>query len=119
MNPLVALPPWTPPPPARAPASATVTHMDENVGVRELRQNLSRYLQRVKEGEAFVVTERGQEVARLTPSERYATPLAELIAERGASIPQGDLIDVLGAPGPAAVGPPSQVILDELRADRL
>jgi prevent-host-death family protein len=93
--------------------------MDENVGVRELRQNLSRYLQRVKEGEAFVVTERGQEVARLTPSERYATPLAELIAERGASIPQGDLLEMLAPTGVPAVGPPSQVILDELREDRL
>jgi prevent-host-death family protein len=93
--------------------------MDENVGVRELRQNLSRYLQRVKEGEAFVVTERGREVARLTPSARYATPLAELIAERGASIPQGSLVDALGGPGSAAVGPPSRDVLDQLREDRL
>jgi prevent-host-death family protein len=33
--------------------------MAESVGVRELRQNLSRYLDRVKAGEPFVVTERG------------------------------------------------------------
>jgi prevent-host-death family protein len=93
--------------------------MDENVGVRELRQNLSRYLQRVKEGQAFVVTERGQEVARLTPSERYATPLAELIAERGASIPQGDLVQLMSAPGAPAGGPRSEDVLAELREDRL
>lgn len=101
---------------------ATVTHMDrddENVGVRELRQNLSQYLQRVKEGEAFVVTERGREVARLTPSEQYATPLAELIAERGASIPRGDLLELLTAPGPAAGGPPSEDVLADLRDERL
>nr|MDQ3384358.1 type II toxin-antitoxin system prevent-host-death family antitoxin [Actinomycetota bacterium] len=42
--------------------------MQPLVGVRELRQNLSRYLERVKAGEAFIVTERGSEVARLTPS---------------------------------------------------
>jgi prevent-host-death family protein len=99
-------------------AGATLTHMDENVGVRELRQNLSRYLQRVKEGEAFVVTERGQEVARLTPSERYATPLAELIAERGASIPQGKPWELL-PPAPAAGGPRSEDVLAELREERL
>ena len=33
--------------------------MPATVGVRELRQNLSRYLDRVKLGEALVVTERG------------------------------------------------------------
>jgi prevent-host-death family protein len=93
--------------------------MDEIVGVRELRQNLSKYLQRVKEGEAFAVTERGREVARLTPSERYATPLVELIAERGASIPRGDLLAQLATAGPAAGGPRSEDVLDELRDDRL
>ncbi len=70
--------------------------MESSVGVRELRQNLSRYLERVKAGEAFVVTERGSEVARLTPSGGRQTALARLIAERGATIPQGDLIANLG-----------------------
>ena len=36
------------------------------VGVRELRQNLSVYLDRVKAGEELTVTERGVPVARLT-----------------------------------------------------
>ncbi|HXS46106.1 MAG TPA: type II toxin-antitoxin system prevent-host-death family antitoxin, partial [Solirubrobacterales bacterium] len=36
-----------------------------SVGVRELRQNLSRYLMEVKDGGSFRVTERGREVARL------------------------------------------------------
>jgi prevent-host-death family protein len=113
----------TPPPQPLAAGlwwpGATLTHMDENVGVRELRQNLSRYLQRVKEGEAFVVTERGQEVARLTPSERYATPLAELIAERGASIPQGKPWELLPLPSSPAGGPRSEDVLAELREERL
>lgn len=38
------------------------------VGVRELRQNLSVYLDRVKAGETLEVTEHGQPVARLTPN---------------------------------------------------
>jgi prevent-host-death family protein len=98
---------------------ATLTHMDEIVGVRELRQNLSKYLQRVKEGEAFAVTERGAEVARLTPSERYGNPLAELIAERGASIPQGKPWDLLPPPPAPAGGPRSEDVLAELREDRV
>jgi prevent-host-death family protein len=93
--------------------------MDEAVGVRELRQNLSKYLQRVKEGEAFAVTERGAEVARLTPSERFATPLAELIAERRASIPRGKPWELLPPPPSPASGPRSEDVLAELREDRL
>lgn len=38
--------------------------MHDRVGVRELRQNLSRYLERVRAGDSLVVTDRGREVAR-------------------------------------------------------
>lgn len=37
------------------------------IGVRELRNNLSRYLGRVREGEEIVVTDRGSAVARVLP----------------------------------------------------
>ena len=37
------------------------------IGVRELRQNASRYLAKVKAGETIEVTERGVLVARLVP----------------------------------------------------
>jgi len=40
-----------------------------HVGVRELKNCLSRYLKRVQEGEEIVVTERGRSVARLVPVE--------------------------------------------------
>jgi prevent-host-death family protein len=89
------------------------------VGVRELRQNLSKYLDRVKAGEAFVVTERGQEVARLTPTGRYETALAWIVAELGATVPQGDLLETLRPTGKPAAGPPSEQVLDELREERL
>ena len=91
-----------------------------HVGVRELRQNLSRYLVEVKAGESFVVTERGREVARLTPSGPADSPIARLAAERGATIPRGDLPSrVRGLACPPAVGPPSLQILDEVREERL
>lgn len=66
------------------------------VGVRELRQNLSRYLERVKEGETLTVTERGHEVARLVPSPPDVDPYYLKLAEKyGATIPTGDLLDAL------------------------
>ncbi len=37
------------------------------VGIRELRDHLSRYLDRVRDGEELVVTERGTAVARVVP----------------------------------------------------
>lgn len=64
------------------------------VGVRELRQNLSRYLERVKAGETLTVTERGREVARLSPSRPDIDPLYLELAERyGATVPDGDLLE--------------------------
>ncbi len=53
------------------------------VGVRELRQNLSVYLRRVREeGRAYEVTERGEPVARLTPlEERPMSSYERMIAE--------------------------------------
>jgi len=91
-----------------------------SVGVRELRQNLSRYLVKVKEGESFIVTERGREVARLTPSGPADSPVARLVAERGATMPRGNLLArVRESDTPPAVGPPSLQVLDELREERL
>ncbi len=41
--------------------------MELEIGVRELRNNLSRYLDRVQAGEEVVVTDRGRGIARLLP----------------------------------------------------
>jgi prevent-host-death family protein len=40
----------------------------EKIGVRELRQNASRYLARVAKGETIQVTDRGRAVALLIPN---------------------------------------------------
>jgi prevent-host-death family protein len=90
------------------------------VGVRELRQNLSRYLVQVKEGESFTVTERGREVARLSPSGPADSPIARLAAERGATLPRLDLLALArGSASSPAPGPPSGEVLDEQREERL
>lgn len=49
------------------------------VGIKELRENLRSYLERVKAGEDVLVTERGKPIARLTPHGR-ASRRDELIA---------------------------------------
>ena len=51
------------------------------VGVAELRQNLSKYLRRVAEGERLVVTDRNRPVAELGPPPTTGSALDRLIAE--------------------------------------
>src|SRR5271155_393436 len=102
---------------ATHPRSAT-----ETVGVRELRQHLSRYLARVKEGETLTVTERGHEVARLVPSHPDVDPYYIELAEKyGATVPMRRLVDVmkglppLDKPAPAGT---TDAFLDESRRER-
>ncbi len=87
------------------------------VNVRELRQNLSRYLKDVKAGEAIEVAERGEPVAMLVPL-RPDDPLADLIAA-GKIIPARLKLSDIGPPLPAQPGPSLSEILDELREDRI
>jgi prevent-host-death family protein len=67
------------------------------VGVRELRQNLSVYLKRVKAGATLEVKERGHRVAVLAPVGARSSALERLIAAGRATPARGDLLD-LGAP---------------------
>jgi prevent-host-death family protein len=88
------------------------------IGVRELRQNASRYLAMVKAGETVEVTERGELIAVLAPPSPAATARERLIAE-------GRLIPAAGprflpepvTPPPGA--PSTAEALDEQRAERL
>lgn len=50
------------------------------VGVRDLKNNLSRYLDRVQGGEEVIVTEHGRPVARLSSLDQPSDRLASLIA---------------------------------------
>lgn len=51
----------------------------KRVGIRELREDLSRIVRRVQRGEVWEVTDRGRPVARLVPAGPPAGPLAELV----------------------------------------
>ncbi|MDB4913620.1 MAG: prevent-host-death family protein [Gemmatimonadetes bacterium] len=98
-----------------------MVHMT-SVGIRELKNNLSRFVRRVEAGESFDVTDRGRTVARLVPifqyGDRTMNRLDKLIAEgsvmpaaneRRAAIkwPKAPLV----APGVAAA------LIDEDRGD--
>ena len=101
-----------------APWSAA--NAPSRVGVRELRQNLSVYLDRVKEGESLTVTEHGIVVAVLAPAPASALSRIErLVAEGRAVAPTRSLRD-RPRPRPVPPGAPSsEEILAELREDRL
>lgn len=84
----------------------------ERVGIRELRQNLSVYVRRVREeGRAYEVTERGEPVARLTPLvDRPASLIEQMIAD-GRITPATTRWEDL--PPPVAM-PPGQPSLSEI-----
>ena len=94
--------------------------MPESVGVRELRQNLSVYLRRVKAGERLVVTERNLPVAELVPLDADLDPIERMIAEGRLLPPTRSLRDL---PPPLEVRGRSlragTRALQEMREDRL
>lgn len=50
------------------------------VGIRELKNDLSRYIDRVRAGEEVIVTDRGRPVARLSPLDQSNDRLSDLVA---------------------------------------
>lgn len=88
----------------------------KQVGVRELRQNLSKYLRRVTSGERLEVTERGNPVAVLGPVDESGSALRRLVASGRARPAQGDLLDLASPKGP--VSRKATKALQELREDR-
>ena len=85
----------------------------DRIGVRELRQHASRYLDRVVHGESLEVTDRGRPVARLVPVQTDAW--ADMVA-RGRVTPAEDLTDVVDeAPGDYEVEP--SAVLAAMRAE--
>jgi prevent-host-death family protein len=90
------------------------------IGVRELQQHASKYLDLVENGQVIEVTRHGRRIARLEPFADPGDPYARLYAA-GLLIPPtegGDLLDIV--PVPPVPGTPSmQEIFDEARDERL
>ena len=91
------------------------------VGVRELRENLRSWLDRVKDGDEVVITDRGEPIARLAAFEPRSR-LEELI-ERGIVRPpltkKRLQIDVSSLPTLEGPGPTlSEIVIEQRRAGR-
>lgn len=87
-----------------------------SIGIRELRQQASRYLRDVERGETIEVTDRGRPIARLVPLPR--TGARQQLEASGRLIPAADDVLALGPPlAPAAGVALPGAALDALRAD--
>jgi prevent-host-death family protein len=86
----------------------------ERIGVRELRQHASRYLDLVKSGATVEVTERGKLVALLVPPNPARDARERLIAE-GRLLPSSG---ALRLPQRVTALTPTATVLDELREER-
>jgi prevent-host-death family protein len=87
------------------------------VGIRELRQNLSVYVRRVREeGRAYEVTERGEPVARLTPlADRPTSLIEQMIADGRISPARREWSEIAGPVVLPPGEPPLSEILQQMR----
>lgn len=91
-------------------------YMSDTVGIAELRQNLTRYLHRVAQGERLIVTDRNRPVAELGPPPSTGAALDRLIADGRISRPTRR-----GLPAPLELGGDPHALsraLDEIRGER-
>lgn len=82
------------------------------VGIRELRDGLSRYLAEVREGRTITVTDHGRPIARIVPADSPTT-LERLIAE---GVVQPAREPKRSAPRPVkASGPVTELVAEQRR----
>lgn len=81
----------------------------DQIGIRELRQNASVYLDRVKEGESIEITERGVPIAVISPAGSLSL-IDRLIAEGAITPGRGDLAQVLRDNPPSGPGGLSETL---------
>lgn len=86
------------------------------VGIRELKQNASAVIDRVRHGESVEVTERGRPIALIVPLPR-AGVLDRLLAEGRAKGPDGSLTDLPPPPRPTPGRPLPSEVLAAMRAE--
>lgn len=86
------------------------------VGVRELRQNLSVYLRRVEAGETLEVTEHGRPVGRLGPLPPRRMNVLDRLVSEGRAVPgSGANVADLGPPPAIGPGPSLSAVLRGMR----
>jgi prevent-host-death family protein len=88
-----------------------------SIGIRELRQHASVYVDLAERGYTVDITNRGRLVARLVPAREPDSPLERLIAEGiilRAEEP-GNLLDAEPAPPLPAGAPTASEVLSQMR----
>lgn len=95
---------------------ATPEHPPDSIGIRELRQNASRYVAMAKEGKRVPVTERGKLVAYLVPAEDATmTTFQRMVAAGQVTLATGNLRDLLPPPPREPGERPLSEVLQEMR----
>ncbi len=89
---------------------------DAEVGVRDLRNHLSAYLERVKAGETFTVTEHGRPIAKLVRDDPGHARLLELAAQGRVTLPTGPRVPWADIPRVRYDGS-IQDVMDEIRGE--
>lgn len=85
-----------------------------DVGIRELRNHLSRYVEQVQEGQEIVITDRGKPVARMVPVRGARAKLEQLIADGLATRPKHDKEHrTVPEPIPGGRGTLSELVIEE------
>lgn len=80
----------------------------QNISLRDANHQFSRLVAAVERGEAFCITRRGKEVARLTPS-----PATASVESKQASQSRGNTAGITQAP--AAITPPETALSERVR----
>ncbi len=86
------------------------------VGIRELKNNLSQYLDKVKQGENLAVTDRGKIIAYILPAEKSPNhdELIRMVREEKASWKGGKPAGS-AKPATAEGKPVSEIVTEERR----
>jgi prevent-host-death family protein len=91
-----------------------------SIGIRELRQNASRYLRLVREGESIEVTDRGEPIAMITPIPKKESVLERLRREGRLIGPEepGSIFDLEPVELPPGTKPLSEQIIEARAEER-
>ncbi|UCG14080.1 MAG: type II toxin-antitoxin system prevent-host-death family antitoxin [Deltaproteobacteria bacterium] len=90
-----------------------------SVGIKELKNNLSRYLSHVKKGEDVLITERGKPIARIIQeepgSESWRDALSALMVKGMVTLPSQKIDKDIDAPIEVPGKPVSEMAIEDRR----
>jgi len=84
-----------------------------SVGIKELKEKLSGYVNKVRHGEEIVVTDRGKEIALVVPLSRERSAVKHLVGSGRAVWTGGKPVGVKGIK--AKGGPVAKTVLEDRR----